>query len=61
MSFASNEKAVKYNDKKKVKYSTTRKKRLELYAKTINLSLILTTERLFSCWINKIRNKSKQT
>ena len=60
MSFASNEEAVKYNDKKNIKYSTTEKKLIELYAKTIDLSLILTTERLFSCWINEIRNQSKQ-
>ena len=54
MSFTSNKEDVKYNDKKKVKRSTTEKTYRVLHQEILNL--ILTTERLLSCWMNKIRN-----
>ena len=41
-----------YKNMRKIKYSTTEQKHMELCTNTINwIKKILTTERLFSCWI----------
>jgi len=45
MSFTSDEETKKYNNIRKIKYSTTEQKTKEVYTKTIILKM--TTERLF--------------